>query len=71
MKGKNFMITLYTIHCPACNVLAKKLDAKNLTYTIIDDIDTLNNLGITQFPVLEVDNVRYNFSDAVKLINNI
>lgn len=65
------MITLYTIHCPACNVLAKKLDAKNLTYTIIDDIDTLNNLGITQFPVLEVDNVRYNFSDAVKLINNI
>ena len=63
------MVKLYTIHCPACKVLAKKLDAKEIEYQVIDNPDELEALNITQFPILEVDGKRYSFSEAVKYVN--
>lgn len=63
-------VILYTIHCPACNILAKKLDAKNIKYEIVDDLEILHQRGMKQFPILEVDNIMYNFSDAVKYVNS-
>lgn len=57
-------ITLYTIHCPACNVLKKKLDAAGIEYTLVDDINVLNNLGYKVFPVLNVDGEDLNLSKA-------
>ena len=33
------MVTLYTTHCPKCNVLEKKLDKKKIEYTLVDDFD--------------------------------
>ena len=57
-------ITLYTIHCPACNVLKKKLDAAGIEYTLIDDINVLNNLGYKVFPILNVDGEDLNLSKA-------
>lgn len=57
-------ITLYTIHCPACNVLKKKLDAAGIEYTLVDDINVLNNLGYKVFPVLNVDGEDFNLSKA-------
>lgn len=62
-------ITLYTIHCPACNVLAKKLDAKNIPYTVVDNLEELEAKGMHQFPLLEVDSTIYNYSEAVKFVN--
>lgn len=57
-------ITLYTIHCPACNVLRKKLDAAGIKYTLVDDINVLNNLGYKVFPILNVDGEDLNLSKA-------
>ena len=59
-------ITLYTIHCPACIVLRKKLDMAGINYSVVDDINTLNELGYTTFPLLQVDDKLMNFSEANK-----
>jgi glutaredoxin len=58
-------ITLYTIHCPQCNVLKKKLDIAGISYSIIDDKDWLRENGYTKFPILEIDGKEYNFTEAI------
>lgn len=60
------MIMLYTIGCPACNILEKKLLQAGVEYTTISDEPTLQKAGISQFPVLEVDGIRYSLGDANK-----
>lgn len=57
-------ITLYTIHCPACNVLRKKLDQAEIPYDLVDDINVLTSLGYKVFPVLNVDGEDFNLSRA-------
>lgn len=64
-------ITLYTIGCPKCKVLEIKLNQKKLNYETINDIDIIKEKGITSLPVLEVDDKRYNFSDAVRFLNGV
>ena len=59
------MIKLYTIHCPQCNVLKKKLDAAGISYTLIDDKEWLIANGYDKFPILEVDGDQMNFSKAI------
>ena len=59
------MITLYTIHCPQCNVLKKKLDAAGISYTLIDDRDTLRELGYTKLPILSVNGLDMDFHQAI------
>lgn len=46
-------ILLYTIHCPACNVLEKKLQKAGLMYSVIDDESEMQH--IEQFPMMSVD----------------
>lgn len=57
-------ITLYTIHCPQCIVLQKKLDLAGVKYNIVDDIPTLTQLGYTKFPILSVDGKEMDFFTA-------
>lgn len=64
------MITLYTIDCPKCNVLEKKLKMKNIQYETIKDINVMQEKGFQQAPVLEVDGTIYNFEEAIKFVNN-
>lgn len=64
------MITLYTIDCPKCNVLEKKLNMKNIKYETIKDINVMQEKGFQQAPVLEVDGIIYNFEEAIKFVNN-
>lgn len=64
------MITLYTTHCPKCNILKQKLDKKNIEYNINEDIETMINKGFSSVPVLEIsDNSVLNFSEAIKWID--
>ena len=40
-------ITIYTTHCPRCEVLKKKLEQKGITwYNEIDSMEIMNSLGI-------------------------
>lgn len=63
------MITLYTINCPKCKVLEKKLDAAGIQYEKVEDTDVMMSLGIKSAPVLSVDGNLMLFQDAVKWIN--
>ena len=64
-------IKFYTIDCPACMVLERKLEAKGIVFTKINDIETLQSLNIEQFPVLEVNNKFLSYSKAVKWVNSL
>ena len=47
-----------------------KLKQKGIEYTENDDVDyMINELGIHSAPALRVDDVVYNFTDAVKWVN--
>ena len=46
-------VVVYTIHCPACNILEKKLQKAGIEYTIVDDETKMTS--IEQFPMMQVN----------------
>lgn len=65
------MIKFYTIDCPACNVLQKKMDAKNIAYDIVKDEAIFVEKGIEVFPMLEIDGgPLMDFSTARKWVDS-
>jgi glutaredoxin-related protein len=46
-------VVVYTIHCPACNILEKKLQKAGIEYSVVDDETKMTN--IEQFPMMSVD----------------
>lgn len=64
-------INFYTIHCPKCDVLEKKLNNKNIKYTLITDVGVMQQKGFDTMPMLEIDGKSMAFSDAVKWINSV
>lgn len=64
------MITLYTLHCPKCSVLQKKLEAANVDFSIVEDENAViakgEANGIMSLPILEVDEEVMDFTRAVK-----
>lgn len=63
------MIVLYSTGCPKCRVLEAKLAKTGQTYTVIEDVDTMESMGLTEVPVLEVDGKLMNFGEAIKWAN--
>lgn len=59
-------IIFYTTHCPKCKVLKAKLDSLNINYLIQEDINVMENIGMTTAPMLQVGNNLLTFSQAVK-----
>ena len=59
------MITLYTINCPKCLILDKKLKQANIDFTICTDEDIIKNKGFELMPVLEVDGRAMGFKEAI------
>jgi predicted DsbA family dithiol-disulfide isomerase len=64
------MIKLLTTHCPRCSVLQKKLDAAGIEYEEITDIETIQSYGVDAVPVLVIDNEIFDFTAAVKWVND-
>lgn len=65
------MVTLYTTHCPQCNVLTQKLDAAGIEYNVCEDIDVMTEKGFMSAPVLEVNDQILNFKAAVDWIKSM
>lgn len=63
------MIILYSTGCPRCNVLKQKLDSKKIEYTIFHDIDAMLDKGITNVPMLEVEDRLMTYPEALKWLN--
>lgn len=61
-------IILHSTGCPKCNVLKKKLSEKGISYLENNNAEEMMRLGITNVPVLEVDEVKMEFKDAVEWI---
>lgn len=63
-------IVLYSTHCPRCTVLEKKLQAKGIKFEVETSVDDMLALGITQVPMLRVDDKLLNFAEANTWVNN-
>lgn len=61
-------IVLHTTNCPKCHVLESKLRQKNIDFEVNTDIELMAQKGFMTAPVLEVDDVVYDFKEAVKWI---
>lgn len=69
------MIKLYSLHCPKCKVIEKKLINSNIKFEIIDDEDTVLNFAkqhdIAFLPALELDDGSVlEFKDINKFISS-
>ena len=67
MQNEN--VILYTVHCPKCNILEKKLQQKGVEYNINEDLEGMLARGFKEAPMLEVDGEIYDFGKAVKWVN--
>lgn len=62
-------IILYTIDCPRCKVLEKKLQQKGINYSICNDIKIMTEKNIQELPVLSIDEKLYQYKEALNWIN--
>lgn len=63
------MITLFTIDCPKCKILEKKLEQAGVKYEVCRDREIIASQGFDLMPVLDVDGQIMNFGEAVKWVN--
>ena len=61
-------VTLYSTNCPKCKVLESKIQQHNIGYNVNHDVELMKEKGFDFLPKLEVDNVIYNFKEAVDWI---
>lgn len=64
-------ITLYTIDCPKCRIIEKKLNSLNINFNICKDIKLMEEKDINLLPVLEVNEKLMDFKEANNWINNL
>lgn len=62
-------IILYTIDCPKCKILEKKLNMNNIQYDICKDTKLMKEKNIQKLPMLSIDERLYSYKEAVDLIN--
>ena len=62
-------IILYTIDCPKCKILEKKLNMNNIQYDICKDTKLMKEKNIQKLPILSIDERLYSYKEAVDLIN--
>lgn len=55
--------------CPKCKVLKSKLQRKNINYTEIQDIEKMQELGISSVPYLQVNDELMDFTKANAWVN--
>ena len=70
-KQDNKKIVLYTIHCPKCNVLEKKLSAAGIKFQISEDIEEMYKRGYKTAPMLDVNGTSYDFGQAIKWLKTV
>ena len=63
-------IVLYTIDCPRCKVLEKKLNSLNIDFKKCTDINLMKKKEIELLPMIEVDNKLMDFKEANDWLNN-
>lgn len=63
-------VTVYTIGCPSCNILEKKLQLKQIAYNTINDEKIFDELNINEFPMMSInDGPLMNYKQAITWVN--
>jgi glutaredoxin len=63
-------VFVYTIGCPQCNILEKKLTQKGIVYNTITDEKIFDELHIEQFPMMSINGgPLMNYKQAITWIN--
>lgn len=62
------MITLYTNHCPCCEVLAREMEQAGIPFDTFTDVSKMLSMGFTHLPMLDVNGQLLAFPDALKWI---
>lgn len=64
-------VIFYSTHCPRCKVLETKLKQKNISYTEVNDVDEMLNIGLKSAPAMKVDDGELmDFSAALNWIKS-
>lgn len=64
------MIVYSSSTCPKCKVLKMKLDKAGVKYTVNENVEDMEMLGIKSIPYLQLDNgTLLDFAEAVKYAN--
>ena len=64
-------VVLYSNDCPRCKILKQKLDAKQVKYEIISDIDIMIEKGFMMLPMLDVNGEIMEFGKAADWVNKL
>ena len=64
-------VVLYTICCPACNVLESKLQSQGIDYVKNESEDAIRELGYDRAPLLSVDGKVMDFSEAIQFLKTL
>ena len=62
-------IVLYTTGCSKCRILKGKLDAAEIKYTQVEDVDLMIARGMMTAPMLEVNGEIMDFAKAINWVN--
>lgn len=63
------IVTMYSTHCPKCQVLEKKLQQKGIEYNVVTDTLEMGRMGIRSVPVLSVNSELLDFKKAIEWVN--
>lgn len=65
-------VILYTLNCPKCMVLERKLKQNHISFETNDSVEEMTKLGIKTAPALSIDGGKtiMDFSTAIKWVNN-
>lgn len=61
-------VVLFTIDCPKCKVLEKKLEQSGIGYAVCRDKELMIEQGFDYLPVLKVDDKKLGFKEALEWI---
>lgn len=67
---KKTAVTLYSIGCPKCDILKKKLSQHNIEFTENNNADEMRLMGMEDVPMLMVNGELLDYAAAVKWINS-
>lgn len=66
----NNKLVLYTTNCPKCRILEKKLQEKNISFSICNDVEEMKKENIYSAPHLKVNDKLLSFYEATQYVNS-
>jgi arsenate reductase-like glutaredoxin family protein len=66
------MITVYSKEgCKKCEILKEKLKEQDIDFSVVDDVEVMEKLGIDFLPVLDVHGDFINYGEAIRYLNKL